>query len=56
MRRLMMCIPYMSNYYLYNFLKIIDNKKIEKNDEIDDDVDILYITRYAIKTCSELEM
>jgi hypothetical protein len=29
----MMCTHCMSNYYLCGFLEIIDNKKIEENDE-----------------------
>jgi hypothetical protein len=31
MGQIMMRTPCMSNYYLCDFLKIIDNKKIEKN-------------------------
>jgi hypothetical protein len=42
---------YMSNYYLCDFLEIIDNKKIEESDEADDDVYILYVKRYAIRNC-----
>jgi hypothetical protein len=46
----------MSNYYLYEFfIKIINNKKLEKNDGINDDVYILHVKRYAIKIYSELE-
>jgi hypothetical protein len=33
----------MSNYYLCDFLEIINNKKIEKCDMTDDDVYILHI-------------
>jgi hypothetical protein len=33
----------------------MNNKKIEKSDEADDDVYILHVKRYAIKTCSGLE-
>jgi hypothetical protein len=29
---MMMCTPYMSNYYLCDFFKIIDNKKLEESD------------------------
>jgi hypothetical protein len=36
------------------FIEIID-KKLEKNDEIDDDVYILYVTRYGIKIYDRLE-
>jgi hypothetical protein len=35
------------------FIKIIDNKKL-KNDEIDNDMYIMHVNRYVIKTCSEL--
>jgi hypothetical protein len=37
------------------FIEIIDNKKFRKNDEVDDDVYILHVKRYAIMTCSGLE-
>jgi hypothetical protein len=30
-------------------------KKLEKRDRADDDVYILHVKRYAIRTCSELE-
>jgi hypothetical protein len=33
----------------------IDNKKIEEYDEIDDEVYILHVKRYVIKTCNGLE-
>jgi hypothetical protein len=36
------------------FLEIIDNEKIEKIGEKDDDVCILYVKRYAIRTYSGL--
>jgi hypothetical protein len=39
----------MLNNYLCNFLEIIDNKKLEKYDEHDNDVYIIHIKRYAIK-------
>jgi hypothetical protein len=45
----------MSNYYLCNFLEIIDNRKIEKNDEIDNDVYIMHVKRYTIKTYNMLK-
>jgi hypothetical protein len=51
MKHMIMCIPYMSNYYLCDFLEIIDNKKIEENNGSDDDVYILHIKRYTINTC-----
>jgi hypothetical protein len=35
------------------FIEIIDNKKIEESDEIDD-VYILRVKKYAIRTCSGL--
>jgi hypothetical protein len=51
----MMCIPYMSNYYLCNFfLKNIDNKKLKKIDGAYDNVYIMYVKRYAIKIYSRL--
>jgi hypothetical protein len=53
-RQMMLCTLYMSSYYLYVFIKIIDNKKLEESDETDDDVYILDIKRYAIRTYSEL--
>jgi hypothetical protein len=45
---------YISNYYLCDFLEIIDNKKIKKNGVTDNDVYIMHIKRYAIKICSAL--
>jgi hypothetical protein len=39
-----MCTPYMSNYYLYEFLEIINNKKIKKSN------DDMYIIAYQ-KIC-----
>jgi hypothetical protein len=56
MGQMMLCTPYMSNYYLYNFLEIIDNKKLEQSDEINDKVYIMHIKRYAMRTCNRLEM
>jgi hypothetical protein len=38
-----MCTLYKSNYYLCDFLEIIDNEKIEENNGPDDDVYILHI-------------
>jgi hypothetical protein len=54
MKQIIMCTPCIPNYYLCDFLKIIDNKKIEKGDKTDDDVYILYVKRCAIITFSEL--
>jgi hypothetical protein len=46
---MMMCTSYMSNYYLCEFfIEIIDNKKLEKSDRIDNDVHILHVKRYTI--------
>jgi hypothetical protein len=51
-----MCTLCMSNYYLCDLLvEIIDNKKIKKNDEVDDDVYIVRDKRYVIRTYSGLE-
>jgi hypothetical protein len=50
----MMCALYMSNYYLYDFLKIIHNEKIEIRDKTDDDLYIQHFKRYIIRTYSEL--
>jgi hypothetical protein len=51
-----MCTPCMSNYYLCDFLEIIDIEKIEESDGADDydDVYIMHVKRYAIRTCSGL--
>jgi hypothetical protein len=49
-----MCTPYMSNYYLCDFLEILD-KKLEKNDDADDDVYIIYVKRYAIRNYNRLK-
>jgi hypothetical protein len=40
---------------MWFFIEIIDNKKIEKNNKTNNDVYILHIKRYAIKTYSMLE-
>jgi hypothetical protein len=41
-----------SNYYLCEFfIEIIDNEKLEESDGIDD-VDILHVKRYVIRTYS----
>jgi hypothetical protein len=50
----MMCTLCISNYYLCDFLEIIDNKKILKNGVTDNDVYIMHIKRYVIKTYSAL--
>jgi hypothetical protein len=55
MGQVMMCKSCMSNYYLYDFLEVIDNEKIEKFDTTDDDLYILHVKRYAIMTYSGLE-
>jgi hypothetical protein len=44
----------MSNYYLCDFLEILD-KKLEKNDDADDDVYIIYVKRYAIRNYNRLK-
>jgi hypothetical protein len=44
MEQIMMCTSCMSNYYFCDFfIKIIDNKKLEKSDEVYDDMYILYV-------------
>jgi hypothetical protein len=51
MGQMMMYTPCISNYYLFDFLKkIIDNEKLEESDGADDDVHILGVKRYAIRT------
>jgi hypothetical protein len=50
----MMCTHCISNYYLCDFLEIIDNRKIEENEKTNNNVYILYIKRYTITTYSEL--
>jgi hypothetical protein len=47
-----MCTCYMFNYF---FIKIINNKKIEEDDGADDDIYILHVKKYAIKTYIKLE-
>jgi hypothetical protein len=54
MEQMMMCTACMSNYYLCNFLKIIYNINIEKNNMTDNNVYILHVKRYVIRTYSEL--
>jgi hypothetical protein len=49
-----MCTPCIPNYYLCDFFKIIDNKKIKKGDGTNDDVHIMHVKRYAIRNFSEL--
>jgi hypothetical protein len=52
---MMMCTTCIFNYYLCDFLEIID-KKLEKSNMTDDDMYILRIKKYAsIKNCSDLE-
>jgi hypothetical protein len=55
MEQIMMCTLYMPNYYLYDFFKIIDNKKIEESDGADDDIYMLHVKIYATKTYTKLE-
>jgi hypothetical protein len=55
MEQIIMCTFYMPNYYLYDFFKIIDNKKIEESDGADDDVYMLHVKIYATKTYTKLE-
>jgi hypothetical protein len=56
MMQMMMCTLCMFNYYLSKyFIKIIDNKKIRKNNGSDDDVYILHVKRYTIKIFNGLE-
>jgi hypothetical protein len=45
----------MFNYYLHDFLEIIDNKKLDESDEANDDVYILHVKRYVIRDCGGLE-
>jgi hypothetical protein len=40
---------------MWFFIEIIDNKKLEKNNKTNNDVYIIHIKRYAIKTYSMLE-
>jgi hypothetical protein len=55
MGQMMICIPYISNYYLCNFfVEIIDNKKIKKNNGADVDVCMLHVKIYTIRIDSEL--
>jgi hypothetical protein len=54
MEQMIMCTSCISNYYLCDFLKII-NKKIEKCDETYNNVYILHVKRYAIRTYNGLE-
>jgi hypothetical protein len=50
--QVMMCTTYISNCYF--FVEIIDNKKLEESNEANDDVYIMYVKTYGIRTCSEL--
>jgi hypothetical protein len=52
----MMCTLCMSNYYLCDFKEIIDNKKLEENKWVDNDMHIVHVKRYDIKTYRELGM
>ncbi len=58
MEQIIMCTPCMSNYYLYDFfVKIIGiEKNLEESDGADDDVYILYVKRYVIRTYSRLKI
>jgi hypothetical protein len=58
MEQMMMCTPCISNYYfIWFYLEIVYNeKKLEKNDGSNDDVYILHVKRYVIRTYNELEM
>jgi hypothetical protein len=43
------CVQYACLIIIYViFLEIIDNKKLEQSDEVDDDVYILHVKRYTI--------
>jgi hypothetical protein len=48
-----MYTSYISNYYLCDFLEIID-KKLEKSDGTYNNMYIIYVKRYVIKTYSVL--
>jgi hypothetical protein len=50
---MMMCTACIFNYYLCDFLEIID-KKLDKNDKTDDNMYILHVKIYAIKNYIEL--
>jgi hypothetical protein len=53
--QIMMCTTCMFNYYLCDFLyKLYIIKKLEKSDQMDDNVYILYIKIYAIRIYSGL--
>jgi hypothetical protein len=57
MRQMIMCTLCMSNYYLCKyFVKIKGNKKLQESDGSDDEVYILLVKRYAIRTFSGLGM
>jgi hypothetical protein len=40
--------------FMWFFVEIIDNKKLDESDKADDDVYNLYVMRYAIRTFSML--
>jgi hypothetical protein len=51
----MMCTPaYLIIIYVI-YLEIVHNEKIREKWWVDDDVYILYVKRYTIRTCSGLE-
>jgi hypothetical protein len=50
---MMLCTACIFNYYLCDFLEIID-KKLDKNDKTDDNMYILHVKIYAIKNYIEL--
>jgi hypothetical protein len=52
MGQMMICTPCMSNYYLCNFLEIIDNKKLEESDGTN--IYIMHVKRYASRIYSGL--
>jgi hypothetical protein len=52
---MIMCTPYIFNYYLCDFLEIVDNEKNREKWWAGDDVYIMHVKRYAIRTCSGLE-
>jgi hypothetical protein len=50
MRQILICTPCISNYYLCDFLNIYIIIKLEECDRTDDDVYILNVKRYIIRT------
>jgi hypothetical protein len=55
MEQMMMYTSCKSNYYLCYFLEIINDEKIQKINETDNDVYILHVKKYAISAYSRLE-